>query len=116
MGYVHRPLASAPTGTAGVVEATLAVPAAFDLLVERLFISTNSTTPTSLTVYVGDAVPTNRRSYTSEGDLNELEANPPMWVPAGSVLRLVWEGGTAPAGTELAAVAGVQGQLVAPGA
>ena len=115
MGYITPRLAAQPTGTAGVVEATLTVPTAVDLLLERAFISTNSTTPTSLTIYAGDVDPSNRRSYTSEGDLDELEADPPIWFPAGGTVRFRWEGGTAPAGSTLQATAQVQGRTIPAG-
>jgi hypothetical protein len=105
------PLAGEAVGTAGILEATYLVPTGADLLVERIFIRSTSTNPTTLSVYVGDVTPENLRSYSDEGDLNEAEFDPPLWIPAGAVLRLRWEGGS----VGFTAQANVQGWLTPAG-
>jgi hypothetical protein len=108
----HRQSLPGKQVSAGIMEATLLAPTDADFELERAFIRSNSTTPTSVTVYVGDVAPENESSYSDEGDVNEAEWNRPIWVPAGSTLLFRWEGGTAPGGSQLQTRANVQGWMI----
>lgn len=84
----------------GVVQAVLPAPGqGYAMLIERVFIRTTGGAATSFTIYEGERDDISARSYTDEGDLNEIDGFgvDGLWISQGQPARFVWEG-TVPAG------------------
>lgn len=60
--------------------------------VELISVYTNSTNQTLADIYLGDPLPTNRVDHTDTGNEDIAFEQPPIFVPAGQILTVLWTG------------------------
>lgn len=87
---------SGPATAAGIMEAVL-TPVGFDVfvLIERIVVQTNSSTPTTARVYAGSVADENLIDFTGSGDIDVADELQPLHV-AGALSTVVqWRGASA---------------------
>jgi hypothetical protein len=91
--YLRDSLNGQESGGTGVIEAKSSeAPIGHFFLIDRVVVRTNSTTPTTAKVYVGQVADNNLVDATGAGDLDIAELVQPYYVPGGQRLTVRWEG------------------------
>lgn len=70
-------------------------PAGLVALIDRIFVSCDSATGTTLGVFVGGEDVRNQRDYAPSGNRNVADLTPPIFVGSGQALIIRWEGADA---------------------
>lgn len=65
------------------------------LLVDRIVVETNSTTPTTASFYLGQVADEALIEYTASGDIDVADEVQPLYVPSGVALLCRWRGASA---------------------
>jgi hypothetical protein len=85
------------TGFEGALvgQAIVSLPApgvGYGFLVEVIDLNSNSTTPSTASVYIGAYLPQNEVDYSVSANHDIADENQPRYVPSGQVLSVLWSG------------------------
>lgn len=71
------------------------LPAGLIALVDRIFVSCDSTSSTTVGVFVGGTLTKNQRDYAPNGNINVADYSPALYVGPTKPLIVRWEGASA---------------------
>jgi hypothetical protein len=93
--YSHQVVQGSEDG--GIITATLrpGVGNGVLLLIDRIVVQTDSSTPTTCRFYLGEVADENLVEWTGSGDIDIADETQPLYVPGTSLLIAVWSGASA---------------------